>query len=193
VADLPGIAIPVLWFAWLLVWLVAAPFAKRARWRERGWARLLDRVPMILCALLLIPGTGRGWSPLLFARFAPPGPVLPRLGTALVAAGLALAVWARLHLGRNWSGRVAVKEDHALIRTGPYAIVRHPIYSGLLLALLGTALAIGEWRGLLAVAIALIGFLRRIAVEERRMGQIFPEYEAYRRVTPALLPRLLLK
>jgi protein-S-isoprenylcysteine O-methyltransferase Ste14 len=186
----PRLAIPALWTAWLVVWLAAAPFAKPARWREPVWARLLDRAPMLLCALLLIPDTRHLWPAAFFDRFRGQGLLPPWFGATLVAAGLAFAVWARLHLGRNWSGRVAVKEDHALVTSGPYAIVRHPIYSGLLAALLGTALAIGEWRGLLAVVCALVGFLRRIGVEERRMAETFAEYEAYRRTTPALFPRL---
>jgi protein-S-isoprenylcysteine O-methyltransferase Ste14 len=141
--------------------------------------------------LLLIPGTRRWWPAPLLSRFRPPGVAAPFLATALVAAGLGFAVWARFHIGRNWSGRVVVKRDHVLVRSGPYAIVRHPIYAGLLAALAGTALAIGEWRGLLAAALALCGFLRRIGVEERRMSATFADYEAYRRITPALIPRLL--
>ena len=80
----------------------------------------------------------------------------------MVAAGLAFAVWARVYLGRNWSGTVTVKQDHELIRSGPYGFVRHPIYTGLLLAMLGTAIAIGEWRGLVAFALFTIGFLLKL-------------------------------
>jgi protein-S-isoprenylcysteine O-methyltransferase Ste14 len=83
---------------------------------------------------------------------------------------------------------VVVKEDHALVRTGPYARVRHPIYSGLLLAFLGTAVAIGEWRGLVAVALAFVALVRKSAEEERRMRETFPDYEQYRRETAALIP-----
>lgn len=72
--------------------------------------------------------------------------VLYWLGLLMVICGLAFAVWARIHLGRNWSGTVTVKEDHELIRSGPYGIVRHPIYTGLLLAIAGTAIVFGEWR-----------------------------------------------
>ena len=108
----------------------------------------------------------------------------------MVAAGLGFAMWARVHLGRNWSGIVTVKEDHALVRTGPYRAVRHPIYTGLLLALIGTAMAIGQWRGVLAVIFMLIGFLWKIHVEEKRMCENFPEYGDYRRETAALIPLL---
>lgn len=99
-------------------------------------------------------------------------------------------MWARWHLGRNWSGIVSLKEGHALVQTGPYRSVRHPIYSGLLLALVGTAMAIGQWRGVLAVACALIALLWKIHVEEEHMRQTFSEYEAYRERTAALIPLL---
>ena len=78
----------------------------------------------------------------------PPGPVLPLIGAAIVAAGIGYASWARVHLGRNWSSKVVVKEDHALIRTGPYRLVRHPIYTGMLLALLGSAMVAENYVGL---------------------------------------------
>lgn len=184
----PHILIPALWIAWIACWYAAAPFAKAARWRETIGARLLDRVPFALCAFLF--AAPRLLPRALSVRFVPPGAALPPLGTVMVAIGLGFAVWARWHIGRNWSGYISVKERHALVCSGPYRLVRHPIYAGLLLALLGTALAIGEWRGLLAVVFALLAFMRRIGVEERRMRQTFPEYEEYRRTIPALIPRL---
>ena len=123
-------------------------------------------------------------------RFGPTGNLLPVLGALVIAAGLGLAVWARAPLGRNWSGIITVKEGHTLVRTGPYQVVRHPIYTGLLVAVIGTAAAIGEWRGVLAVICVLIGFLRKIRVEEERMAENFPEYAEYRRQTAVLVPLL---
>ncbi len=81
-----------------------------------------------------------------------------------------------------------VKEDHALIRTGPYRRLRHPIYTGILLAFLGMAVTIGEWRGVLAFALALLSFGRKSRIEEDRMRETFPEYEQYRRETAAIIP-----
>lgn len=179
-------AIPAMWIAWVLYWLVAARNVKQTRWREPFGANALHGVPLALCFLLL---TFPRWLPrVLTARLVPPGPALPRLGTLLVAAGLLFAVWARLHLGRNWSGRVEVKTGHELVRDGPYRWVRHPIYSGMLLALAGTACAIAEWRGVIAFACAVVGVLLRIRAEETQMRRLFPEYEEYRRRSWALIP-----
>jgi protein-S-isoprenylcysteine O-methyltransferase Ste14 len=111
------------------------------------------------------------------------------LGTTLVAAGLLFSAGARMQLAGNWSGTVTLKKDHTLTRSGPYRVVRHPIYTGMLLAVLGTAVAEGEWRGLVALALVLAAFLRKVRVEERFMLEAFgDEYARYRREVPALLP-----
>lgn len=178
--------VPALWFAWLLYWLVAARAVKTTRWREPISSQLLHCVPLILTALLLVGG--RHLPPLLTERFLPQTSVYPVLGVVMLAAGLGFAVWARRHLGSNWSGTVTLKEDHALIRSGPYHYVRHPIYSGILLALLGTAVVIGEWRGLLAFALAFTGLAYKSKVEEGRMREIFQEYDEYCHETAALIP-----
>lgn len=185
-AAFPRGIIPALWIVWLVYWIVAARDVKPTLWREPPRSRALSSLPLILVAILL--GAPNSLPPVMLKRFLPPNPMLPTLGAVLVAAGLGFAIWARAHLGRNWSARVTLKEDHSLIRTGPYGRVRHPIYTGMLLALAGTAIAIGEWRGLVAVALAVPAFVRKSRVEEDRMGQTFPEYEQYRRGTAALIP-----
>jgi protein-S-isoprenylcysteine O-methyltransferase Ste14 len=180
--------IPAMWLAWAVFWIVAARRTKPARWRESIGSWTLHVLPLLACAVLF--AVPRWLPPILSERVVPAGRPLSLLGAVMVAAGLGLAAWARAHLGGNWSGIVTVKEDHALVRTGPYRVVRHPIYTGLLLALIGTAAAIGEWRGFLAVIFALIGFLWKIHVEEKRMRENFPEYGQYRRQTAALIPLL---
>jgi len=182
------IVIPALWLAWLLYWWVSARGVKAERWQEPLKSQLLHRVPLLLGAILL--AVPRQLPRILRARALPAGGLLPLLGAVLVAAGLGFSVWARRHLGRNWSANVVVKEDHALIRTGPYQHLRHPIYSGILLAFLGMAITIGEWRGLLALALVLVSFARKSWVEEQRMREVFPEYEQYRRETAAIIPFL---
>ncbi len=98
-------------------------------------------------------------------------------------------VWARLHLGRNWSGTVTIKDGHELITSGPYALVRHPIYTGLLLAMLGSALALGDWRGVAAFALAAGALWRKLRVEESWMQQQFGDaYQAYSQRVAALIP-----
>jgi protein-S-isoprenylcysteine O-methyltransferase Ste14 len=111
------------------------------------------------------------------------------LGLALLVAGLGVAVWARAYLGRNWSGTVSVKEGHELIRTGPYAYVRHPIYTGLLAAVLGTAIASGTVRAALGFLIILAALARKLRAEEVFMRETFPdEYPRYSAEVPALIP-----
>jgi protein-S-isoprenylcysteine O-methyltransferase Ste14 len=111
------------------------------------------------------------------------------IGTALTAVGLSLAAAARLWLGGNWSSTVTLKQDHELIRGGPYAWVRHPIYTGLLLALAGTTIWTGNWRGLIGLALIVAAFVRKLIIEERFMAEQFGEdYARYRAQVPALIP-----
>ena len=177
----------VLWLAWLAYWIVAARDVKTTRRREGAGTFLLNRVFVVIGALLLaVPRPPPHW---LNERFVPLGLAAYFLGLAMVAAGLGFAVWARVYLGRNWSATVTVKQDHELIRSGPYGLVRHPIYTGLLLALLGTAVGIGEWRGLVAFASFTTGFLFKLKAEERFMSETFGEqYARYRAEVPALIP-----
>jgi protein-S-isoprenylcysteine O-methyltransferase Ste14 len=177
----------VLWLAWLAYWVVAARNVKATSRREGLATFLLNRAFVVGGALLLIIGHKPfHW---LNERFVPPTMATYWLGLLMVAAGLAFAVWARIYLGRNWSASVTIKQDHELVRTGPYGVVRHPIYTGILLAPVGTAITIGEWRGLLALTSVTVGFLFKIRTEERFMDEIFGErYAHYRAEVPALIP-----
>jgi protein-S-isoprenylcysteine O-methyltransferase Ste14 len=127
-----------------------------------------------------------GW---LGMRFVPDSPAVALTGLGLTIAGCLFAIWARLILGSNWSGRATIKSGHELITSGPYKLARHPIYSGLIVAVVGTALAGGEWRGILAVVLILLALFVKIGQEERLMVQAFPqEYSAYRQRVKALIP-----
>jgi len=178
--------LPMLWLAWILYWWVSARDVKATRWREPLESQLLHRTPLLLAVLLFaVPR----WAPrFLKERFLPHGNLPWLVGTLLVAAGLGFSVWARRHLGRNWSAHVVVKEDHALVRTGPYRHLRHPIYSGLLVAFLGTAITIGEWRGVVAFLLMLLSFGIKGRAEEGLMRQTFPEYAQYQRESAAIIP-----
>jgi protein-S-isoprenylcysteine O-methyltransferase Ste14 len=186
VRDFVRAAIPAMWVGWVAYWLIAARDTKRTRWRQSPGSESLHGIPLLICTLLWLAPR---WQPAaLTAPLWPRCPVLALVGTGLVAAGIGYACWARVHLGRNWSSKVVVKEDHALIRTGPYRLIRHPIYAGMLLALSGSAIAVAELRGFLALLFAFIGVLFRVRAEETRMTQTFPEYTDYKRHSSALLP-----
>jgi protein-S-isoprenylcysteine O-methyltransferase Ste14 len=179
-----------LWLLWCVYWFAASLRSKPAMRQESFASGALHRVPLLLAiALFLVHPHRIGW---LGARFLPRSEALFWLGTIMVAAGLGWSVLARVYLGGNWSAAVTVKQDHELIRTGPYRWTRHPIYTGLLAAFAGTAIALGEWRGLIALALVVAAFLRKSAVEERFMMTQFPDtYPRYRAEVPALVPHLI--
>lgn len=176
------------WIAFALYWAVGA-FKTRATVRREPF---LARYGVMLIEVI-------GFT-LLFSHDADIG-VLSRhiltrtatttmLGLALTWAGIGLAIWARYHLGQYWSGRITLKEGHELIRTGPYSRLRHPIYTGLVLAALGSALVIDRWRCAIGVGVILVGFVIKAKREEALLsGQFGDAFEEHRRHTGFLLPR----
>jgi len=180
----------VLWLIWLGYWWLLGRRAKTAVRSESGVSRLLHMVPLLIAVMLL-------WLPhfpvpVLGERFMRLSAWAFWLGAVLTVAGLLFSVWARNHIGDNWSAIVTIKQDHQLIISGPYALVRHPIYTGLMLGFIGSALARGEWRGVLAVMIALWAFWRKLRLEERWMQEKFgAAYSVYRSSAAALLPFIL--
>lgn len=177
--------IPAFWLGWLAVWIAGSLRVKQTQRREPLRLALSNRIPVLLGAAML---AAPQWLPAALTRPFLSGPLPPVLGAVLVFAGLALALWARWHLGRNWSGAVVVKQGHTLVRSGPYRFVRHPIYTGLVAALFGTALAIGEARGFVGAALILFGFVIKLQAEEARMRATFAEYTDYCRQTARLIP-----
>ena len=172
------------WAVWWTYWLLAATHAKRDV--NRRAPHLGARLIVAAAVVILVR------SNFLHARDAVASPpALIGIGLLLLAAGLALAVWARVHLGRNWGMPMSEKADAELVTTGPYRHVRHPIYSGVILALVGSAAALGvAW---LIVAAVLAGyFVYSATVEERTMARRFPAtYPAYQRTTKMLVPFLV--
>jgi protein-S-isoprenylcysteine O-methyltransferase Ste14 len=180
------VSISLLWLTFLVVWVAAAFRTHRTKREEAYGSRAIHVGLLLVGSGLLWPGLrlGLGNVPLF-----PRCPALDAMAVALVASGVGLAFWARAQLGRNWSGTVTLKEGHALVRSGPYRFVRHPIYTGISTAILGTALWLDEVRGLLAVACFLAGFAWKIRLEERWLVEEFGEgYRAYQRDTKALIP-----
>jgi protein-S-isoprenylcysteine O-methyltransferase Ste14 len=177
-------------YAWLavgVVWLVTAFGAKPIARQAPGGSTLLHLVAMSIAGFLLFSNQTR--FGILAWNVWPQSRIAGLAGFILVVTGVCFAIWARLVLGRNWSGIVTVKQDHDLIRTGPYAIVRHPIYAGFLLAVLGTVIARGEVRSVLAFPIALFAWWRKLQLEEAMMSQEFGEhYEQYSRQVKKLIP-----
>ena len=184
-----GRCIDALWILFGLYWLVAALKRKKTKRRETWLQRFVYVAPLLAAWWLLVrPEARYGW---LGARFVPAGPATEWIGVALTAAGASVAFWARWHLGANWSGVVTVKEGHELIRTGPYRRIRHPIYTGILLALFGTMLEVSEVRGLLALAVVWLSFYWKARREESFLAQEFGEkFEAHVKQTGMFLPRM---
>lgn len=182
----PPTLVAGLWLLWLAYWLLSARGTKPVARAEGRWASLLHLAPAALGAWLLV-GPVPAWLDL---RWLPRGSPLGWFGLALAVLGLGWTVWARRRLGVEWSGRVTLKQDHVLIQDGPYRFSRHPIYTGILAGVAGTALAIGRWRGLAAFALLLVAFLRKSVAEERLLAERFPDdYARYRAAVPRLLPR----
>lgn len=178
---------PAMWLGWVVYWWISSRRVKPDLRQESLSSRFSYIAPLMLAGVLL--GVHHIPVPLLGERFVSRSPWWFAVAAAFTAAGLLFTVWARRHLGTNWSGTVTIKVAHQLITTGPYAIVRHPIYAGLLLAIAGSAIAIGEWRAVLAVAFALVSFLLKLRLEERWMQQQFGEtYRSYCQRVPALIP-----
>jgi protein-S-isoprenylcysteine O-methyltransferase Ste14 len=181
-------------------WLFAAPWMVFGAWwlvrsfgtartevreshRERATHALLLGVGTLILVVTPEPLRRHLWHPSM--------PVIVA-ALALEVAGVAFAIWAREHLGRLWSGTVTLKEDHRIVQSGPYQLARHPIYTGILVALAGVVLGRGELAGLVAFALFAVGIARKIAIEEALLTSRFgAEYVAYRSKVAAIIPFIL--
>ncbi|MGH9828286.1 MAG: methyltransferase family protein [Blastocatellia bacterium] len=178
-----------LWFALGVYWVVTAFRVKRARLRENIVTSILRRCFGLIAFVLVFSPQGR--IGVLGERFLPRGLAIELTGLLVTFAGLALAVWARYSLGGNWSGAVTLKEGHELIGSGPYRRIRHPIYTGFDIGIAGTALTVGEWRGVLAFAIAVVMYFVKARKEEAWLAREFgPAFDEHRTHTGMFLPRL---
>lgn len=189
-SDVLSGVVGICWLIFVAYWLISAFGVKQNVPGKGGfgrWARA--RIVMVAVVYLLVKL--RLLTPLW--RFAYELPFFHNEGVRLAGAiftilGVAIAIWARVYLGRNWSGQPSMKVGHELVTSGPYAFVRNPIYTGLSLALLGTGMALGPlW--MVVFVLALVMFLWRIQVEARYMMELFPEtFPEYRKRTKALIP-----
>ncbi len=177
------IVILVVWAAFWLYWIAASVDVKAGRTR---WGRFAGfRVAFVLIVLLLTRLRVLKW------QTATDDPWRLGLGLAIFLLGLALAVWARIYIGRNWGMPMSEKVDPELVTTGPYSKVRHPIYSGIILAMVGTTVAVSLYW---LIAVALLGgyFIFSAVMEERYLAKLFPDaYPGYKRSTKMLIPFIL--
>jgi protein-S-isoprenylcysteine O-methyltransferase Ste14 len=189
--DLPVIRFDLiseaLWAAFFLYWFIAARSVAKVARHESHISRANHLLRLALSFLLLYSTVFAKGE--LARRFVPDAMWVPILGIGVQVLSLGFAVWARLTLGKFWSGSVAVKEGHRLIRGGPYRYARHPIYTGILGGFVGAAIVIGENRGIAAVVIMILAFIRKIHMEEAMMEEQFGDgYAKYRREVKALVP-----
>jgi protein-S-isoprenylcysteine O-methyltransferase Ste14 len=188
--SLPAEIIPACWILFCLIWLLAAASTKRSIYRESGAQRLRYWILLVLAYLLL---TRRHRLPYpLDVRIISATETVQWTAGILCIAGLAFCVWARVTLGRNWSGTITLKEGHELIERGPYRLVRHPIYTGMLTMLLATAIRFGHLGGIAAVILAFASFWMKLSEEEKLMLQQFPDqYRSYQQRVKRIIPFVL--
>jgi protein-S-isoprenylcysteine O-methyltransferase Ste14 len=168
------------WAAFWIYWLVAAFSMKRT---HISWSRQLPIRAVILVLVILLTHLGAFRD-----HRVNTDPSLAGLGLALFALGLAFAIWARIHIGRNWGTPMSQRDEPELVTSGPYRLVRHPIYSGILVAGIGTAIAL-SWVWLIGVALAGIYFVYSAVVEERNLIRQLPDiYPAYMSGSKMLVP-----
>ena len=173
-----------LWVAMMVYWNAAAKNSARIQSAESAASRSRHQLLLnlaLLLAFVRFPWTG--------ARWLPASNLVAPIGLVIQVSSMLLDVWAMRCLGRNWSGAVAIKVDHQLIRTGPYRLIRHPIYTAMIGMYLGTAVVSGEVHGLLAVGVAVLAYWRKTRMEERGLLETFGQaYADYKRESWALIP-----
>jgi protein-S-isoprenylcysteine O-methyltransferase Ste14 len=184
----PRLAFAVIWLAWIVSWIVAALWASRAEKRAISWETALYRLILLVGAVLLTPWAARRFAAGQLWNVGIDGAYALAL---LTLAGLLFTWWARIHLGRLWSGSITRKQGHRIVDSGPYALVRHPIYTGLIFALVATAVAQARATGLAGAALIAFGLWLKARIEERFLTAELgvDAYGDYRRRVPMLVPR----
>jgi protein-S-isoprenylcysteine O-methyltransferase Ste14 len=176
-----------MWIVLVVVW-AAGMFMTRQTARRQTSSSRMWQMGLVLLGMWLLFGWASGIAWLDGPAF-PVTTAIAMAGVAITLAGVTFAIWARVMLGRNWSGVITVKEGHTLVRSGPYRFVRHPIYTGMLTAVAGTALTHGSMRGVVALPFVALGFWLKTRTEEGFMVQEFGEdYRRYMHEVRALVP-----
>ena len=178
------------WLVFVAIWVLAAVSTKRTLYREPRAQRLRYWVLLVIAYLLLFYGPRLPYP--LNLGIIPHVAPTAWAAAVLCVIGLVFAVWARVTLGRNWSGVVTLKEGHELVERGPYRFVRHPIYTGILTMFFATALAQGHLSGFVGTLLMFASFWIKLRDEEKLMLQQFPErYADYRRRAKCIVPFVL--
>jgi protein-S-isoprenylcysteine O-methyltransferase Ste14 len=177
------------WVALMVYWLISARNLKRTKYSAPIHVRLVQLIFLLPgCVLLFMPRFRVG---LLHMTVLPHLPAISAIGVGLTFAGVAFAFWARYILGSNWSSQVVIRENHELIQNGPYRLIRHPIYTGIITAGVGTAIVVGELGAFLGVLLVIIGFTYKGIQEELRLRETFGEaWIAHQQRTGRFLPRM---
>jgi protein-S-isoprenylcysteine O-methyltransferase Ste14 len=178
-----------IWAVFGVYWIVAARRKKAEQTSELSLYRFVRILLLVITFALLFSPWARVGP--LGRRFLSQSPSIAYIGFALALAGMGIAVWARIHLGQYWSDKVVLKVDHQLISSGPYARMRHPIYSGVLVGVAGTALVVGEWRGVVAFFLLLTNYAVKAKREEKILAGAFAkDFADHKSRAGFLLPRL---
>jgi protein-S-isoprenylcysteine O-methyltransferase Ste14 len=178
---------PVVWIVFIVYWRIKAVNTKTTQ-RIEPRASQIVRATTIAIVIFLLSNT-RIPLPWLYRELWPAGLASFCIGASVTIAGLLFAIWARQHLATNWSSSVTIKQGHELITSGPYAVVRHPIYTGILTGFLGTAIALAQVRGIVGLVLLFISFWAKLRLEEKFMRSQFGEtYATYAHQTAALVP-----
>src|ERR1700751_4356766 len=189
IADWPTRLLALIWLAWVISWVVASFWSGRTKTHVPTLSSLAYRIPILLGAIFFMPWTGRalGETPLYHV-----GDAGIYAFAVVVLLGIGFTWWARIHLGRFWSNAITHKEDHRIIDTGPYGMVRHPIYTGLIVAILATGVAVGTWPALVGALFICFGEWQKARMEEGflsvELGQ--EAYRNYSRRVPMIVPFL---
>ncbi len=185
----PTKLLALIWLAWVVSWVVAAFWSGRTKTHVATRDSWVYRLPILIGAIFLMPLTARvlGAAPLYHV-----GNVGTYILALVTVCGISFTWWARIHLGRFWSNAITHKEDHRIIDTGPYGMVRHPIYTGLIVGILATGLAVGTWTAILGALFVAFGEWQKARMEEGflsvELGQ--EAYRNYSRRVPMIVPFL---
>lgn len=191
-SDYIKVGLHITWFIVMTYWVISGIRVKKIKSQESLFKRFIQYwFPLIVASLLLGPGEWFGNS-LIRENFVSHSDLVGFMGLIICIVGAFVACWSRYLLGKNWSLSIQEKENHELIQKGMYKILRHPIYTGLLMLFIGNAIIVGDYRGIIAVVIVFISFWFKLIKEEKLLTKTFGnQYIEYKNGTKAIIPFVL--